>query len=162
MDEHGNPWGEGLSNKFEGTAASPTDEEIYCLGPGMLDDQTRQYIGAIQHMASKLEQVNGELHQQLSDLTVEVTSRDITIKKLQDDHQRALASLGKGEHVNHPIQGTVPAQGQGRVFSMKVGDLPKFNGKREGGAVLGWLKQLERQFVTRSLELELPVTDTGK
>ena len=162
MDEHGNPWGEGPSNKFEGTAASPTDEEIYRLGPGMLDDQTRQYIGAIQRMASKLEQVNGDLRQQLSDLTAEVTSRDITIKKLQDDHQRALASLGKGEHVSHPIQGTVPAQGQGRVFSMKVGDLPKFNGKREGGAVLGWLKQLERQFVTRSLELELPVTDTGK
>src|SRR2546421_10589275 len=126
MDEHGNLWGEGPSNKFEGTAASPTDEEIYCLGSGMLNDQTRQYIGAIQHMASKLEQVNGDLCQQLSDLTVEVTSRDIMIKKLQDNHQQVLTSLGKGKHISHSIQGTVPAQGQDRVFSMKVRDLPKF------------------------------------
>ena len=107
MDEHGNLWGEGPSNKFEATAASLTDEEIYYLGPRMLNDQTHQYIRAIQHMSSKLEQVNGDLHQQLSDLMVEVTSRDITIKKLQDDHQRALTSLGKGEHISHPIQGTV-------------------------------------------------------
>ena len=103
MDEHGNPWGEGPSNKFEGTAASPTDEEIYRLGPGMLDDQTHQYIRAIQHMVSKLEQVNRDLHQQLSDFTVEVTSRDITIKKLQDNYQQALTFLGKRKHVNYPI-----------------------------------------------------------
>ena len=96
MDEHGNLWGEGLSNKFKGTVTSPTDEEIYYLGPRMLNDQTHQYIRAIQHMSSKLEQVNGDLHQQLSDLMVEVTSRDITIKKLQDDHQRASLPWVKG------------------------------------------------------------------
>jgi hypothetical protein len=168
MDADMNPWGEGPSKASGGTdgntaGGAMTDEDVYRQGPGALNSQARRYFEVIQRMGRRLEEDNDNLKQKLSDLTAEITNKDISLKQLQDELQRARASLAKGKHATHPIQSTAPLQGPGpRTFSIKVGDLPKFSGKREGGAVLGWLKQLERRFITRCLELELPTTDTSK